>query len=108
MVHIPGASGDILRLKKCWKYDAKFTKVHRDKVLVGSVLTSLTVNKTEECIGGCIMMMHCKSINLRNSDNFCELSSQDTAGNREILEAKKGWDVLETSGEEQNVSNDSL
>ena len=104
MIKIPVTEGNFLRLNKCWKYGAKFTKIHRHKVLAGSVLTSFAANGTEKCIGACIMTKYCKSVNMRKRDHFCELNSEDTAGNSQKLEVKKGWEVLETSNEEKSVS----
>ena len=104
IIKIPATEGYILRLNECWKYGAKFTKVHRDKVLVGSVLTSFAANGTDKCIGGCIMAKRCKSVNMRRSDQFCQLNSEETIGNEQKLEGKKGWEVLETSNEEKSVS----
>ena len=105
MIHPPGTVGEILRLNQCWKYGAKFTKIHRNQVMVGSFVTSFAANKSEECVGRCIMRKYCKSVNLRESDNFCELNSQDTTNYKTKLELKKGWNLLETSNEEQNVSD---
>ena len=100
----PETAGDILRLEDCWKYAAKFTRVHHDKVLVGSVLTSFAANQTNECVGKCMFLKQCKSINLREIDHFCKLNSQSAAADNLKLEANKGWKVLETFDGEQNVS----
>ena len=100
----PEIIGEILRLDDCWKYGAKFKTVHRDKVLVGSILATFNSNKTEGCINGCVFHRHCESVNVRKEDHLCQLNSWNSDTNGAILEVKKGWYLLETSDEEQNVS----
>ena len=41
---------------------------------------------------------------MQRIDQFCELNSKDTGDKGAILEKRSGWDVLETSDEESNVS----
>ena len=96
---------DILRLDECWKYEASFTKVHREKVLVGSILMSFTPKMSDECVNRCLMMEQCKSINVRRSDEFCELNSKDTSDSSASVERRIGWDILETSDEQKNVQS---
>ena len=102
----PGNHGDILRLDNCWKYAAKFTRVHHNRVLLGSVMTSFITNKTEECIRGCLLTKRCKSINV--GDEVCELNSRDAADNGDKFEARDGWNFMGTFDEELNVSRISL
>ena len=96
-------SADILRLHECWKYDAKFSKVHREKVLVGAVLRKFVTKNPNQCTATCLMMKGCKSFNTRRSDLFCELNSDDSRGERVTVEKKSGWDLFETSDAEKNV-----
>ena len=97
------ASADILRLEECWKYDAKFSKVHREKILVGTVLRKLIAKIPNECTATCLMTKGCKSFNMRRSDLFCELNSDDSRGEGVTVEKKSGWDLFETSDVEKNV-----
>ena len=103
MIKIFWVSADILRLDECWKYDGRFTKLHREKALTGSVLLTFVAKEPDECVGRCLMMTECKSTNLRSSDLLCELNSKDSGDEGAILEKRSGWDVLETSDEEENV-----
>ena len=101
---LPTVITDILRLEKCSKYDAKFTKVHRGKVLTGSILISFVATTTDECVGKCLMLEPCKSINIKRRDQICELNSKDTGDEDARLEKRPGWDMMETFDDERNVS----
>ena len=73
---------EILRLPQCDKFDANFTVIYNNKILVGVLIARLYGSSYLQCTRKCIQYQECKSINYREDfagklKSVCELNSKE-------------------------------
>ena len=73
---------EILRLPQCDKFDANFSILHNNKMLIGAIIDRLHGLTYIQCTRMCIRYQHCKSINYWEHENEameseCELNSKE-------------------------------
>ena len=72
----------ILRLQSCDKFDADFSIIYKDKVLLGAIISKYHGLTWIRCVQKCIQYQECKSINYLEKNNSamdsnCELNSKE-------------------------------
>ena len=104
---------EILRLPQCNKVDGKFSEIHRNQRLIGSVIKTFKDVNIGGCISQCLKFPECKSVNFLNSTSVsvhatgvCELNSAecDSSGISK-LKQEDGSTYIQTPKMQPNVSS---
>ena len=94
--------GEILRLK-CETY-ANFSLIQEDRRLESAFRTLWETDRSA-CKYECAMEQRCKSINVNDDENICELNEKSADDPRDNITAKKenGWIYFSPSYNETSV-----
>ena len=100
---ISSCTTKMLRLTKCNKYSAYFTKITKNKRLIGG--TSILLNDTngQKCSFSCLKNMQCKTMSLKISESLCHLHYDERHAHGTKLRDALDWVFVEADHEEKNV-----
>ena len=107
---------EILRLPECNKLDGKFSEIHKNQRLVGSVIRTFKKENLGGCISKCFEFPKCKSVNLLDfteesmqATGVCELNSEDCHSNGKAkLKSRKNSTIAQTPKTQPNVSQKNV